>query len=178
MTEAENIVSYIMSKAGVNAAAFGKALDAIIDGYPRVSGGEPYFSQEASGVFRRAEDHAARMQDRFVSVEHILLALSDSAGSVSEADEGERPRCRCTEHCYCRSAQGPKVNSQTSEETYDSLNRYAIDLNERARAGKLDPVIGRDEEIRRVLQILSAGQRTTPFWLVNREWARLLLPRV
>lgn len=162
MTEAENIVSYIMSKAGVNAASFGKALDAIIDGYPRVSGGEPYFSQEASGVFRRAEDHAARMQDRFVSVEHILLALTDSAGSISQLMKENGLDARALSTAIADLRKGAKVNSQTSEETYDSLNRYAIDLNERARAGKLDPVIGRDEEIRRVLQILSRRTKNNP----------------
>jgi ATP-dependent Clp protease ATP-binding subunit ClpB len=162
MTEAENIVSYIMSKAGVNAAVFGKTLDSIIDSYPRVSGGEPYFSQEVSGVFRRAEDHAARMQDRFVSVEHILLALTDSAGSVSKLMKENGLVAGALNSAITDLRKGAKVNSQTPEETYDSLNRYAIDLNERARAGKLDPVIGRDEEIRRVLQILSRRTKNNP----------------
>ncbi len=162
MTEAESIISYIMSKAGGNAAAFGRALDAIIDGYPRVTGGEPYFSQDASAVFRRAADHAARMQDRFVSVEHLLLALSESSDSVARLmkDNGMETRSMTTAIADLR--KGAKVNSQSSEETYDSLNRYAIDLNERARAGKLDPVIGRDEEIRRVLQILSRRTKNNP----------------
>ncbi|MHC1731675.1 MAG: ATP-dependent chaperone ClpB [Bacteroidales bacterium] len=162
MTEAENIVSYIMSKAGVNAALFGKTLDAIIDSYPRVSGGDPYFSKDASGVFRRAEDHAARMQDRFVSVEHILLALTDSAGSVSKLMKENGLDAGALNTAITDLRKGAKVNSQTPEETYDSLNRYAIDLNERARAGKLDPVIGRDEEIRRVLQILSRRTKNNP----------------
>ncbi|MDM8003368.1 MAG: ATP-dependent chaperone ClpB [Bacteroidota bacterium] len=162
MTEAESIVSYLMSKTGAGTAAFGKALDAVIEGYPRVSGGEPYFSQDASGVFRRAADHAARMQDRFVSVEHLLLALSESSGSVARLmkDSGMDTAALTTAIADLR--KGAKVNSQTSEETYDSLNRYAIDLNERARAGKLDPVIGRDEEIRRVLQILSRRTKNNP----------------
>lgn len=162
MTEAESIVSYIISKTGGNAAIFGKALDAVIDGYPRVSGGEPYFSQDASGVFRRAADQAARMQDRFVSVEHLLIALSESSGSVSRLmkDSGMDTAALTTAITDLR--KGAKVNSQTSEETYDSLERYAIDLNERARAGKLDPVIGRDEEIRRVLQILSRRTKNNP----------------
>jgi len=162
MTEAESIVSYIISKTGGSAAMFGKALDAVIEGYPRVSGGEPYFSQDASGVFRRAADHAAKMQDRFVSVEHLLLALSESSGSVARLmkDSGMDTAALTTAIADLR--KGAKVNSQTSEETYDSLNRYAIDLNERARAGKLDPVIGRDEEIRRVLQILSRRTKNNP----------------
>ncbi len=162
MTEAESIVSYILSKTGGNTTVFGKALDAVIESYPRVSGGESYFSQDASGVFRRAADHAARMQDRFVSVEHLLLALSESTGSIARLmkDSGMDTAALTTAIADLR--KGAKVNSQTSEETYDSLNRYAIDLNERARAGKLDPVIGRDEEIRRVLQILSRRTKNNP----------------
>jgi len=162
MTEAESIVSYILSKTGGSAAVFGKALDAVIDGYPRVSGGEPYFSQDASGVFRHAADHAARMQDRFVSVEHLLLALSESSGSVARLMKESGMDTASLTTAIADLRKGAKVNSQTSEETYDSLNRYAINLNERARAGKLDPVIGRDEEIRRVLQILSRRTKNNP----------------
>lgn len=162
LTEAESIVSYILSKTGGNSAAFGKALDAVIDGYPKVSGGEPYLSSECSGLFRRAADHAARMQDRFVSVEHLLLALSESSGTVARLmkDNGMDAAALTTAIADLR--KGARVNSQTSEETWDSLNRYAVDLNERARAGKLDPVIGRDEEIRRVLQILSRRTKNNP----------------
>ncbi|MCU0410612.1 MAG: ATP-dependent Clp protease ATP-binding subunit, partial [Bacteroidales bacterium] len=162
MTEADSIVSYIITKAGGNAHVFGKALDAIIEGYPRVSGGEPYFSPDTSAVFRRSADHAAKMQDRFVSVEHLLLALSESSGSVAKMmrDSGMDAGALATAIADLR--KGAKVSSQSPEETYDSLNRYAIDLNERARAGKLDPVIGRDEEIRRVLQILSRRTKNNP----------------
>ncbi|NLE34185.1 MAG: ATP-dependent chaperone ClpB [Bacteroidales bacterium] len=162
MTESESIVSYIMSKATVNPSAFGKALDEIIDTYPRVTGGEAYFSQEVSTVFRRAADHAARMQDRFVSVEHILLALAESSGKVAGLMKENGMDSGSLTTAINDLRKGAKVNSQTSEETYDSLNRYAIDLNERARAGKLDPVIGRDEEIRRVLQILSRRTKNNP----------------
>ena len=162
MTEAESIVSYIMSKTGGNSAAFGKAVDAIIDGYSRVSGGEPYFSPDAAGVFRRAADHAARMQDRFVSVEHLLLALSESTDSVSRLMKDNGMDTATLSMAIADLRKGAKVSSQTSEETYDSLSRYAIDLNERARAGKLDPVIGRDEEVRRVLQILSRRTKNNP----------------
>jgi len=162
MTEAESIVSYIMSKTGGNSAAFGKAVDAIIDGYSRVSGGEPYFSPDAAGVFRRAADHAARMQDRFVSVEHLLLALSESTDSVSRLMKDSGMDTAALSMAIADLRKGAKVSSQTSEETYDSLSRYAIDLNERARAGKLDPVIGRDEEVRRVLQILSRRTKNNP----------------
>lgn len=162
MTEADSIVSYIITKTGGDSRLFGRALDDIIEGYPLVSGGDPYFSPETSAVFRRAADHAAKMQDRFVSVEHLLLGLSESSGSVAKLmrDNGMNAGTLATAIADLR--KGAKVNNQSPEETYDSLNRYAIDLNERARAGKLDPVIGRDEEIRRVLQILSRRTKNNP----------------
>lgn len=162
MTEADSIVSYIITKTGGDSRLFGRALDDIIEGYPLVSGGDPYFSPDTSAVFRRAADHAAKMQDRFVSVEHLLLGLSESSGSVAKLmrDNGMNAGTLATAIADLR--KGAKVNNQSPEETYDSLNRYAIDLNERARAGKLDPVIGRDEEIRRVLQILSRRTKNNP----------------
>ncbi len=162
MTEAESIVSYIMSKGGVNTTAFAKALDGIIDSYPRVSGGEPYFSSDCSSVFKRAGDYASRMQDRFVSVEHILLALSGASDKTAMLMKEHGLTTDGMKAAINDLRKGARVESQSSEETYDSLNRYAIDLNERARAGKLDPVIGRDEEIRRVLQILSRRTKNNP----------------
>ena len=162
MTEADSIMSYISSRAGVSHAAFSKALDDIIDGYPRVSGGRPYFSSSCSAVFRHASDHAAKMHDRFVSVEHMLIALTETSDRVSKLMNETGLTTDNAVRAVNDLRRGAKVNSQTPEETYDSLNRYAIDLNERARAGKLDPVIGRDEEIRRVLQILSRRTKNNP----------------
>lgn len=162
MTEAESIVSYILSKSGVNAEAFNRSVDAIIDSYPRVSGGEPYLSSACSAVLKRAEDHAAKMQDRFVSVEHILLALSEGKDKVADLMKTQGLTAERLNIAIRDLRKGASVNSQTSEVTYDSLNRYAIDLNDRAMAGKLDPVIGRDDEIRRVLQILSRRSKNNP----------------
>lgn len=162
MTEAESIVSYILSKSGVNVVIFNKSLDEIIDRYPRVSGGEPYLSAACSRVLKGAEDHAAKMQDRFVSVEHILLALSEGSDRIAALMKEHGLTAESMSAAIRDLRKGAKVNSQSSEETYDSLNRYAIDLNERARAGKLDPVIGRDDEIRRVLQILSRRSKNNP----------------
>jgi len=162
LTEAESIVSFILSKGGVNAAVFSKAVDGIIESYPRVSGGEPYLSSGSSSVLTRAADYAAKMQDRFVSVEHILLALSGASDKVSGLMKEHGLTAEVIQAAVNDLRKGAKVNSPTSEETYDSLNRYAIDLNDRARAGKLDPVIGRDEEIRRVLQILSRRTKNNP----------------
>ena len=162
MTEAESVVSYILSRAGVNSSAFSKALDDIIDGYPRVSGGESYFSPSCTKIFKRSADHAAKMQDRFVSIEHILLALSEGSDKVALLMKEKGLSADTLNTAISDLRKGSKVNSQSQEETYDSLNRYAIDLNERARAGKLDPVIGRDEEIRRLLQILSRRTKNNP----------------
>ena len=162
LTEAESIVSYILSKGGVDSSLFSKAVDELIDGYPRVSGGEPYFSKACTSVFKHAADHAAKMQDRFVSVEHILLAIPDVTDKAASLMNEFGISADVLTTAIHDLRKGAKVNSQTSEETYDSLNRYAIDLNERARVGKLDPVIGRDDEIRRVLQILSRRSKNNP----------------
>lgn len=162
LTEAESIVSYILSKGGVDNTLFSKAVDDLIDGYPVVSGGETYFSRACTSVFKHASDHAARMQDRFVSVEHILLAITDVTDKAATLMKDFGITADVLNTAIHDLRKGAKVNSQTSEDTYDSLNRYAINLNERARVGKLDPVIGRDEEIRRVLQILSRRSKNNP----------------
>lgn len=159
---AESIATYLFDKQGANINSLNHSLDALTDTFPRVSGAEPYLSSNSAQALKHAEDFAARMQDRFVSVEHILLGIastSDKAASLLKENgitvEGLKSAIRDLR-------KGSTVNSQTSEDTYDSLNRFAINLNERARAGKLDPVIGRDEEIRRVLQILSRRSKNNP----------------
>jgi len=162
VTEAESLMSYILSKSGVNGSVFNKAVDDLIESYPRVSGGEPYFSQACSSVFSRAADHAAKMQDRFVSVEHILLAIPEGSDAAARLMREQGITADNLSAAIRDLRKGAKVTGQTQEESYDSLNRYAIDLNERARVGKLDPVIGRDEEIRRVLQILSRRSKNNP----------------
>jgi ATP-dependent Clp protease ATP-binding subunit ClpB len=162
IASAESITSYLFDKQGVNVNSLTHALDALIDSYPKVSGAEPYLSSMCSDSLRHAGDFAAKMQDRFVSVEHILMGLlstSDKTASLMK-ENGISPEGLKTAIKDLR--KGSSVNSQTSEDTYDSLNRFAINLNERARAGKLDPVIGRDEEIRRVLQILSRRSKNNP----------------
>ena len=162
ITEAESIASYIFSKEGVNSVLFNKALDALIDSYPRVSGGEPYLSSTASEAIRNAEKHAGKMNDRFVSVEHLILGIIGTNDKVAAMMKEHGMTVDSLKSAILSLRKGSSVNSQTSEDTYDSLNRFAIDLNERARAGKLDPVIGRDEEIRRLLQILSRRSKNNP----------------
>ena len=161
-TEAESIVSYIFEKEGASYPSFMKALDALLESYPRVSGGEPYLSDACSTAVKHAEENASKMKDRFVSVEHLLLGISQTKDKVTDLMREFGITSEGLESAIHDLRKGAKVSSQTSEETYDSLNRYAINLNERARAGKLDPVIGRDEEIRRLLQILSRRSKNNP----------------
>ncbi|MDP4185948.1 MAG: ATP-dependent Clp protease ATP-binding subunit, partial [Bacteroidota bacterium] len=160
--EADNITDYLLQKQNVNLSIFKQALDRIIESYPRVSGGEAYFSNACTRALQKAISLAQEMGDQFVSVEHILLGLLDADDQISRLmkDSGISPKSLRAAIEELR--KGAKVNSQTAEDTFDSLNRYAINLNERARSGKLDPVIGRDDEIRRILQIISRRTKNNP----------------
>ncbi len=162
MTEAESTINYLLEKQGINILSFTHAIDSLIDTYPMVSGGEPYISSSCSTAIRKAEDYASKMHDRFVSVEHLLLGILSSGDKASEIMKENGIDATGLKNAITDLRKGASSSSQTSEDTYDSLNRFAINLNERARAGKLDPVIGRDEEIRRVLQILSRRSKNNP----------------
>ena len=158
----ENVTNFIFQKLGMNGQQIALVLDKQIDSFPKVTGGEPYLGRETNDVFQKATQYSKEMGDEFVSLEHLLLALltvkSTAANILKDAGMNEKEvRAAITEL-----RKGEKVTSQTSEDTYQSLNKYAINLNEEARTGKLDPVIGRDEEIRRVLQILSRRTKNNP----------------
>ncbi len=161
-SEAENVVQYLMKKLGVNTSLMLLALDKIIESYPRVTGGEPYLSNTSNRALQKALALAQEMGDQFVSVEHILLALLDSGDEVARMLKDSGAAKDDLIKAIADLRKGSKVDSQTAEERFDSLNRYAINLNERARSGKLDPVIGRDDEIRRILQILSRRTKNNP----------------
>ena len=137
-------------------------VDKQIDSLPKVSGGEPYLSRESNEVLQKATQYSKEMGDEFVSLEHIILALLTVKSTVStilkDAGMTENELRQAIEELR----KGNKVTSQSAEDTYDALGKYAINLNERARSGKLDPVIGRDDEIRRVLQILSRRTKNNP----------------
>ncbi len=162
MKVGENVTNFIFQKLGVNKQQVALVLDKQTDSLPKVSGGEPYLSRETNEVFRKANQYAKEMSDEFVSLEHLILALLavNSVVSTILKDAG------MTEHelkeAITELRKGERVTSQSSEDTYQSLAKYAINLNEAARNGKLDPVIGRDEEIRRVLQILSRRTKNNP----------------
>ena len=158
----ESVVNFLFQKLGINPQGLNAALDRKIASYPKVEGGEPYLSREANGVLQKAVDYCGKMGDQYVSLEHIILALfserSDASQMLKDAGMTEKELRAAIDELR----KGNRVTSQSAEDTYDSLSKYAINLNERARSGKLDPVIGRDEEIRRVLQILSRRTKNNP----------------
>ena len=158
----ESLTNFIFQKLGVNAQNLNMVLDRQIESYPKVSGGEPYLSSESNTVLQKAIDYSSKMGDQYVSLEPIILALftekSTASQILKDAGVTEKELRQAIEELR----KGNKVTSQSAEETYDALGKYAINLNERARSGKLDPVIGRDEEIRRVLQILSRRTKNNP----------------
>ena len=158
----ESVVNFLFQKLGINLQGLNAALDRKIASYPKVEGGEPYLSREANAVLQKAVDYCGKMGDQYVSLEHIILALfsegSDASQMLKDAGMTEKELRAAIDELR----KGNRVTSQSAEDTYDSLSKYAINLNERARSGKLDPVIGRDEEIRRVLQILSRRTKNNP----------------
>jgi len=159
---AENISGFLLKKLGVNVPVFQQALDRVVDGYPKVTGGEQYLSPTANKVLQKALEHSKKMGDQFVSVEHILLGLLDGGDTIASMLKDNGVNRKDLEAAINELRKGAKVESQTAEDQFNSLSRFAINLNERARSGKLDPVIGRDDEIRRVLQILSRRTKNNP----------------
>jgi ATP-dependent Clp protease ATP-binding subunit ClpB len=162
LKEAESITDFLFQKMGVNTQNLNTILDKEIDSYPKVSGGEPYLSRESNAVFQRAIDVSSKMGDQYVSIEPVILALLLEKSSVSTLLKDAGVTEKELQAAINELRNGNKVTGQSAEDTYQSLSKYAINLNERARAGKLDPVIGRDEEIRRVLQILSRRTKNNP----------------
>lgn len=158
----ENVTHFIFNKLGVNSNSLLAALERIIDTYPRVSGGNVYLSSDTNKVLEKATRYANEMGDQYISLEHILLALLNGKDQVAQLMKDSGMNEKETKAAIAELRKGSKVNSQSAESTYDSLGRFAINLNERARNGKLDPVIGRDDEIRRVLQILSRRTKNNP----------------
>ena len=162
MTKAKDVSNFIFQKLGVNTRQVETLVESEISHLPRVQGGQPYLSNDSNGILQKAVDMSQKMGDQFVSVEPILLALlaSNTTASRILKDAG------CTEKEMRKAIdelrQGQKVQSQSADDNYQSLAKYAKNLVEEARAGKLDPVIGRDDEIRRVLQILSRRTKNNP----------------
>lgn len=158
----ENVTNYIFNKLGVNPDSISRSVEAEISHLPRVTGGEPYLSSETNNILLKAEDIANRNGDEFIGLETILEAMVESTGNAARILKDAGVSAGNLREAVKELRGGKKVNSKSSEDTYQSLSKYARNLVEAARQGKLDPVIGRDDEIRRVLQILSRRTKNNP----------------
>lgn len=159
----ENVVNFLFQKLGANPAYITSVLNKEIDSFPKVSGGgEAYLSRESNSALDKAMDYAKKMGDQYVSIEHLLLGILASKSSASQILKDAGVSENELQQAISELRKGSNVNSQSAEDTYQSLEKYAINLTQRAKDGKLDPVIGRDEEIRRVLQILSRRTKNNP----------------
>ncbi len=162
LSENDSIINVFLSKLEININNFESTALSIVNSYPKVEGGEPYLSSDLQEVLNNSQKFKTEMADKFISVEHIILALSHSKDIVGQMMRDSGFKTDFVKKAIVDLRKGSKINSQSAEDSYDALNRYAINLNERAQMGKLDPVIGRDDEIRRVLQILSRRTKNNP----------------
>lgn len=158
----ENVAPFILKKLNVNVPLFLQILDATIQSFPKVSGGEIQLSRTANTALNEAEIIAKKMTDEYVSIEHLILAIFDSKSKVAQILKDQGVTGKGLKAAIEELRKGERVTSASAEETYNSLNKFAKNLNDLAKNGKLDPVIGRDEEIRRVLQILTRRTKNNP----------------
>ena len=156
------IASFLFQKSGANLNNIIAGIESIIKSLPKVSGGEPYLSRESNKVLTEAENIAKKFGDEYVSIEPLLLAITIIESPTASLLKNNGIRREDIEKAINELRKGEKVTSQSAEESYQALSRYAINLNDAARSGKLDPVIGRDDEIRRILQILSRRTKNNP----------------
>ena len=162
MAEGDAVVKFIFQKLDINPANVERPLEEALRRLPHVSGGEPYLSNDASKVLDKANDLASKGGDQYVTIEAILMALFEVKSAVSTILKDAGMTRDDLKAAIDELRKGKSATSQSAEEQYNALSKYAINLNERARQGKLDPVIGRDDEIRRVLQILSRRTKNNP----------------
>ena len=158
----ENVTPFILKKLNVNTVTFEKMVDGVIKSYPKVSGGQPTLSSAANTALLKASSFLKEYKDDYVSIEHLLLGLINAGDSTSSMMKDAGLKEKEVKAAINELRKGERVTSQSQEETYNSLEKYAINLNKQAKNGKLDPVIGRDDEIRRVLQILSRRTKNNP----------------
>lgn len=158
----ENVLPFLLAKLGVNVDVLKQALDRIVTSYPKVSGGNIYLSRNANDALIKADNYKKEYKDEYVSLEHMLLGILANNDQSAQLLKDNGVTEKALKAAIGELRKGAKVNSQSAEETYNSLNKYAINLNERAENNKLDPVIGRDEEIRRLMQILSRRTKNNP----------------
>jgi ATP-dependent Clp protease ATP-binding subunit ClpB len=165
ISEAESVTDFLFGKMGVNKANLSRGIEKLIDSYPKVSGAEAYVSASLSDAIRKANGFASGMKDKFVTAEHLLMGILETNDKASKLLKDNGVTMAGLKASVDELRKGASVDSQTADDTFDSLNRYAINLNERARSGKLDPVIGRDDEIRRILQILGRRTKNNPLMI-------------
>jgi ATP-dependent Clp protease ATP-binding subunit ClpB len=158
----ESVTPFILKKLNVNTISFSKVVDSTLNSIPKVSGGQPSLSGATNTVITKASAFAKEFRDEYVSIEHLLLGLLYAGDQTANLMKDLGIREKELKSAILELRKGERVTSATQEDTYNSLNKYAINLNKQAQSGKLDPVIGRDEEIRRVLQILSRRTKNNP----------------
>ncbi len=158
----ENVTPFILKKLGVNSDIVRKAVETIVNSYPTVSGGDQYLSKKANESLLNASNYLKEFNDEYVSIEHILLGILKSGDQIAQLLKDSGVNEKDLKEAIKELRKGERVTSQTAEDTYNALNKYAKNLNQLAKENKLDPVIGRDEEIRRVLQILSRRTKNNP----------------
>ena len=158
----ENVTPFLLQKLDVNVALLQQILDSTLTSFPKVSGGDVMLSREATKTLNEASIVAKKMNDEFVSIEHLVLAIFKSSSKIAQILKDQGVTEKHLKSAIEELRKGDRVTSQSAEETYNSLSKYAKNLNQLARDGKLDPVIGRDEEIRRILQILSRRTKNNP----------------
>jgi len=158
----ENVLPFLLKKLNVNVSMLQQILDAALESFPKVSGGDLMLSREASKALNEASIIAKKMNDDYVSIEHLVLAIFKSKSKIAQILKDQSVTEKGLQSAIEELRKGDRVTSQSQEETYNALNKYAKNLNQLARDGKLDPVIGRDEEIRRILQILSRRTKNNP----------------
>jgi ATP-dependent Clp protease ATP-binding subunit ClpB len=158
----ENVTPHLLNKFGVNMNVFKQTLDGIIQSYPKVTGGQEQLSRNAQATLNNAISLAKEINDDFISLEHLLLGILNSSDSVSQLLKDNGVNKKDLKAAITELRNGERVTSSGQEDTYNSLEKYAVNLNKKAKEGKLDPVIGRDEEIRRVLQIITRRTKNNP----------------
>ncbi len=160
----DSVVPYLLKKVGVNPIVIGKVIDAMVINLPKVSGGEgqTYLSRESADLVQKATSYLKEFNDEYVAIEHLLLAMATTKNQVAQVLKDNGVTEKALKAAINELRKGSNVKSQSAENTYNALNKYAVNLNEKAKSGKLDPVIGREEEIRRLLHILARRTKNNP----------------
>src|SRR5690606_9719831 len=158
----ENVINHLLKKLNVNVNHLSESLDTLINSFPKVSGSNIYLSNSSNSVIQKAQSYLKEFKDEFVSVEHLLLGLLNANDKASGLLKDQGVNEKDLKKAIAELRGNSRVTDQNAEATYNALNKYARNLNEYAESGKLDPIIGRDEEIRRVMQILSRRTKNNP----------------